>query len=188
MLLAIICLCKWRGASCNRWASGGVEWVLPCCSRLLCNCIAKAKIENSVDLCMTVHFPPPFSYFPAVGLRVLNPAVKETTQECSAKLTICSKHWLVHEILACAWGKLWGTSVVYWVFFRTAGTERTCPGTRVHQKNGCDFLLYFPAEQEPVISPCLSTAGHELTKICMCRVCSVSVRLRKGLDLCALKI
>lgn len=131
MLLALICLCKWRGGSCNRWASGGVEWVLPCCLRLLCNCIAKAKIENSVDLCMTVHFPPPFSYFPAVGLRVLNPAVKETTQECSAKLTICSKHWLVHEILACAWGKLWGTSVVYWFFFRTAGTERTCPGTRV---------------------------------------------------------
>lgn len=58
----------------------------------------------------------------------------------------------------------------------------------VHQKNGRDFLLYFPAEQEPVISPCLSTAGHELTKICVCRVCSVSVRLRKGLNLCALKI
>lgn len=58
----------------------------------------------------------------------------------------------------------------------------------VHQKNGHDFLLYFPAEQEPVISPCLSTAGHELTKMCMCRVCSVSIHLRKGLDLCALKI
>lgn len=58
----------------------------------------------------------------------------------------------------------------------------------VHQKNGDDFLLYFPAEQEPVISPCLSTVGHELTKMCMCRVCSVSIHLRKGLDLCALKI
>lgn len=30
--------------------------------------------------------------------------------------------------------------------------------------------------------------GHELTKIYKCRVCSVSIRMRKGLDLCALKI
>lgn len=58
----------------------------------------------------------------------------------------------------------------------------------VHQKKGHDFLLYFSAEQGPVISLCLSTAGHELTKMCMCRVCSVSIHLRKGLDLCALKI
>lgn len=86
-------------------------------------------------------------------------------------------------------------------FFRNTGTERTHVLAQeyqplgvgiverdVHQKNGDDFLLYFPAEQEPVISPCLSTVGHELTKMCMCRVCSVSIHLRKGLDLCALKI
>jgi len=63
-------------------------------------------------------------------------------------------------------------------FFRNAGTESMCPGTRVpalgcwntrvvdlHQNSGQSFVLYLPAEKEPVISPCSSTAGRELTKI-----------------------
>lgn len=89
-------------------------------------------------------------------------------------------------------------STLFFYFFRNTGGHILAQECQplgvgilegdVHLKNGHDFLLYFPAEQEPVISPCLSTAGHELTKMCMCRVCSVSIHLRKGLDLCALKI
>lgn len=35
--------------------------MLPCCLRLLFNCISKAKMENSIVLCVIVNFPPPFS-------------------------------------------------------------------------------------------------------------------------------
>lgn len=92
------------------------------------------------------------------------------------------------------------TKNVYF-FFRNTGTESTCPRRRVpafggrntrvvdvRQKSGQSFLLYLPAKREPVISPCSSTMGREPTKIYVCRVCSVSIHLRKGLDLCALKI
>lgn len=123
--------------------------------------------------------------------------MKQTTQECSAKLP---KVLTAARDFGLCLGK--ATSNISTLFFildtqaqrgHILAQEYQLLWVGIlegdlHQKNGHDFLLYFPAEQEPVISPCLSTTGHELTKICVCRVCSVSIHLRKGLDLCALKI
>lgn len=156
--------------------------MLPCCLRLLFSCISKAKIENSIVSCVTVNFPPPFSCSWFEGF---HPCSERDNARVLCKAHYLLKVWTGARILACA----------------NIGTESMCPGTRVPalggrnsrvvdvcQKSGQSFLLYLPAKREPVISPCSRTMGHELTKLYMCRVCSVSIHLSKGLDLCALKI
>ena len=122
MLLAVICLCKWRGASCNRWASEGVEWVLPCCSRLLCNCISKAKTENSVGLCVTVNFPPPF---PCSWFEGLNPC-----SEGDNTRVLCKAQYLP-RVLTGAWILAVRNINTSFFFQKYRHREDTCPGTRV---------------------------------------------------------
>lgn len=68
--------------------------MLPCCSRLLCNCISKAKTENSVDLCVTVNFPPPFSCTWFEGF--------DPCSEGDNTRVLCKAHYLP-KVLTGAW-------------------------------------------------------------------------------------
>lgn len=73
--------------------------MLPCCLRLLFNCISEAKIENGIVLCVTVNSPPPFS---CSWLEGFNPCSEgdNTAVLCKAQCR------LLHQVLTCAWGKL----------------------------------------------------------------------------------
>lgn len=152
-----------------------------------CSAIAflKQKQRTAVDLCVTVNFPPPCSCSWFEGF---NPC-----SEGDNPRVLCRAHYLPKVLTAGFWPGESHEEHKYLglYFFRNTGTEGTCPGTRV-PAFGCGndqkkMVMIF-CSIFPVISPCLSTAGHELTKMCMRRACSVSVHLRKGLDLCALKI
>lgn len=129
--------------------------MLPCCLRLLFNCISKAKIENSIVLCVAVNFPPPFSCSWFEGF---NPCSEgECKSALQSSLSAESTDWGTGF-----WpvpGESYKERAYGFFLFRNTGTESTCPGTRVlsfggrntrvvdvHQKSGQSFLLFLPAK------------------------------------------
>lgn len=143
--------------------------------RLLFNCISKAKITNSIVLCVTVNFPPPC-------VRVLIPAVQETMQRAlqssvstARDFGLCLEKALKNMLLF-SFSFIW---CWFWFFPSRIQAQRACGQAQEFQPLGTGTLELWmctkkkwselsalsSCQKRACCLHCSSTVGRELRYI-----------------------